>query len=69
MHHRVNILGTQVSSITASDLFSDFKAAIQNKKLIQVAITPVNSILAAHKNPKCKRHTMLPTMCFVMACL
>ncbi len=52
MHQRVNILGIQVSSITTSDLFSDFKAAIQNKKLIQVAITPVNSILAAYKNPQ-----------------
>jgi N-acetylglucosaminyldiphosphoundecaprenol N-acetyl-beta-D-mannosaminyltransferase len=52
MHQRVNILGTQVSSITTSDLLADFKAAIQNKKLIQVAITPVNSILAAHKNPQ-----------------
>ena len=52
MHQRVNILGTQVSSITTSDLLADFKVAIQNKKLIQVAITPVNSILAAHKNPQ-----------------
>jgi N-acetylglucosaminyldiphosphoundecaprenol N-acetyl-beta-D-mannosaminyltransferase len=52
MHQRVNILGTQVSSITTSDLLADFKAAIQTKKLIQVAITPVNSILAAHKNPQ-----------------
>ena len=50
MYQRVNILGTQVSTITTSDLFSDFKVAIQNKKFIQVAITPVNSILAAHKN-------------------
>ena len=52
MHQRVNILGTQVSSISSSDLLADFKVAIQNKKLIQVAITPVNSILAAHKNPQ-----------------
>ena len=52
MHQRENILGTQVSSISTSDLFSDFKSAIQHKKLIQVAITPVNSILAAHKNPQ-----------------
>ena len=52
MHQHVNILGTQVSSITTSDLLADFKVAIQKKKLIQVAITPVNSILAAHKNPQ-----------------
>ena len=52
MHQRVNILGTEVSSISSSDLLADFKVAIQNKKLIQVAITPVNSILAAHKNPQ-----------------
>jgi len=52
MHQRVNILGTQVSSISSSDLLADFKTAIQAKKLIQVAITPVNSILAAYKNPQ-----------------
>jgi N-acetylglucosaminyldiphosphoundecaprenol N-acetyl-beta-D-mannosaminyltransferase len=52
MHQRVNILGTQVSSITALDLLADFKVAIQAKKLMQVAITPVNSILAAYKNPQ-----------------
>ena len=50
MHQRVNILGTQVSSISSSDLLDAFKFAIQAKKLIQVAITPVNSILAAYKN-------------------
>ncbi len=50
MHQRVNILGTQVSSISSSDLLAAFKNAIQEKKLIQVAITPVNSILAAYKN-------------------
>ena len=50
MHQRVNILGTQVSSISSTDLLADFKVAIQNKKLMQVAITPVNSILAAYKN-------------------
>ena len=52
MHQRVNILGTQVSSISSTDLLADFKVAIQAKKLMQVAITPVNSILAAYKNPQ-----------------
>ena len=52
MHQRVNILGTEVSSISSSDLLDAFKTAIQAKKLIQVAITPVNSILAAYKNPE-----------------
>ena len=52
MHQRVNILGTEVSSISSSDLFDAFKISIQEKKLIQVAITPVNSILAAYKNPQ-----------------
>jgi len=52
MHQRVNILGTQVSSISSSDLLVAFKMAIQAKKLMQVAITPVNSILAAYKNPQ-----------------
>jgi N-acetylglucosaminyldiphosphoundecaprenol N-acetyl-beta-D-mannosaminyltransferase len=52
MHQRVNILGTQVSSISSTDLIDAFKMAIQVNKLIQVAITPVNSILAAYKNPQ-----------------
>ncbi len=52
MHQRVNILGTEVSSISSADLLDAFKTAIQAKKLIQVAITPVNSILAAYKNPE-----------------
>ena len=52
MNQRVNILGTQVSSISSSDLLAAFKSAIQEKKLTQVAITPVNSILAAYKNPQ-----------------
>ncbi len=33
-------------------MLADLKGAIQNKKLVQVAITPVNSILAAYKNPE-----------------
>lgn len=52
MHPRVNILGTHVSSISASDLLAAFKAAILDKQTIQVAITPVNSILAAYNNPQ-----------------
>jgi N-acetylglucosaminyldiphosphoundecaprenol N-acetyl-beta-D-mannosaminyltransferase len=52
MHQRVNILGTQVSSISSSDILGAFKIAIQTKKITQVAITPVNSILAAYKNPQ-----------------
>ena len=54
MHQRVNILGIQVSSITTSDLLADLEAAIQNKKLVQVAITPVNSVLAAVKSEQVK---------------
>jgi N-acetylglucosaminyldiphosphoundecaprenol N-acetyl-beta-D-mannosaminyltransferase len=50
MHHKVDILGTEVSSIRSADLFAAFKSGIQQKQFIQVAITPVNSILAAYKN-------------------
>ncbi len=52
MHQRVNILGTYVSSISSTDLLAAFKAAIKEKQTLQVAITPVNSILAAYKNPQ-----------------
>ena len=50
MHTKVDILGTQVSSITALDLLAAFKSSILSKDFIQVAITPVNSLLAAYKN-------------------
>ena len=50
MHHKVDILGTQVSSIRSADLLAAFKSFIQQKQFIQVAITPANSILAAYKN-------------------
>lgn len=46
-HHRVNILGTPVSSLTMDELFSDWEAVIQKGENAQVCITPVNSILAA----------------------
>jgi N-acetylglucosaminyldiphosphoundecaprenol N-acetyl-beta-D-mannosaminyltransferase len=46
-HHKVNILGTPVSSLTMDELFSDWEAVIREGKKAQVCITPVNSILAA----------------------
>ena len=46
-HHKVNILGTPVSSLTMDELFSDWEAVIQQGQKAQVCITPVNSILAA----------------------
>ena len=46
-HHKVDILGTPVSSLTMDELFSDWEAVIQAGQKAQVCITPVNSILAA----------------------
>ncbi len=46
-HHKVNILGTPVSSLTMDELFSDWERVIKAGKKAQVCITPVNSILAA----------------------
>lgn len=46
-HHRVDILGTPVSSLTMDELFSDWESVIKEGKKAQVCITPVNSILAA----------------------
>lgn len=46
-HHKVDILGTPVSSLTMDELFSDWEAVIKEGKKAQVCITPVNSILAA----------------------
>ncbi len=54
MHTKVNILGIQVSSITNGNLLDAFSKAIANKQFTQVAITPVNSIVAALKDPKVK---------------
>lgn len=54
MHQKVDILGVQVSSIPSTFLLEEFKRMIHAKKFVQVAITPVNSILAAHKNPVVK---------------
>ena len=52
MHSKVSILGVNVSSINNNDLIKFFVSNIKDKKLVQVAITPVNSILAAYKDPK-----------------
>ena len=46
-HHRVDILGTPVSSLTMDELFRDWETVIQKGEKAQVCITPVNSILAA----------------------
>lgn len=46
-HHKVDILGTPVSSLTMDELFSDWERVIKGGEKTQVCITPVNSILAA----------------------
>jgi N-acetylglucosaminyldiphosphoundecaprenol N-acetyl-beta-D-mannosaminyltransferase len=46
-HHKVDILGTPVSSLTMDELFSDWESVIKSGEKAQVCITPVNSILAA----------------------
>jgi len=46
-HHKVDILGTPVSSLTMDELFADWESVIQEGQKAQVCITPVNSILAA----------------------
>jgi N-acetylglucosaminyldiphosphoundecaprenol N-acetyl-beta-D-mannosaminyltransferase len=46
-HHKVDILGTPVSSLTMDELFSDWEFVIKEGEKAQVCITPVNSILAA----------------------
>jgi len=46
-HHKVDILGTLVSSLTMDELFSDWDRVIKVGQKAQVCITPVNSILAA----------------------
>ena len=52
MHAKVNILGVQVSNITNQDLLDCFVEGIQQKQKLQVCITPVNSVLAAIKDPQ-----------------
>lgn len=54
MHPKVDILGIKVSSIAHNELLSEFKNLIHSKQFTQVAITPVNSILAAHQNAQVK---------------
>jgi N-acetylglucosaminyldiphosphoundecaprenol N-acetyl-beta-D-mannosaminyltransferase len=54
MQSKVNILGVQVSSITNANLLDAFSEAIAKKQFTQVAITPVNSIVAALKDEKVK---------------
>lgn len=46
-HHKVDILGTPVSSLTMDKLFSNWERVIKAGEKVQVCITPVNSILAA----------------------
>ncbi|MHA8090257.1 WecB/TagA/CpsF family glycosyltransferase [Aquirufa antheringensis] len=46
-HHKVDILGTPVSSLRMDELFRDWETVIKEGKKVQVCITPVNSILAA----------------------
>ena len=46
-HHKVDILGTPVSSLTMDELFSDWESVIKAGEKVHVCITPVNSILAA----------------------
>lgn len=46
-HHKVDILGTPVSSLTMDELFSNWERVIKAGEKVQVCITPVNSILAA----------------------
>jgi N-acetylglucosaminyldiphosphoundecaprenol N-acetyl-beta-D-mannosaminyltransferase len=52
MHQKVNILGVQISSISNDNLLAAFTQHILYKEKKQVCITPVNSILAAYKNPQ-----------------
>ena len=54
MHHKVNILGVEISSISNDDLLSSITQDIIQKQKKQVCITPVNSVLAAFKNEQVK---------------
>lgn len=50
MDQKVNILGVHINSLYRQELLSFFTECIRRAQKIQVAITPVNSILAAYKN-------------------
>jgi len=52
MHSKVNILGVKVSNIANNDLLDTLAQCIHEKKKVQVCITPVNSVLAAIKDPE-----------------
>lgn len=52
MNDRVNILGTEVSRYNLSETIEMMSDAIQNRKKLRIAVTPVNCILWARKNFK-----------------
>ena len=52
MHSKVNILGVKVSNIANNDLLDTLTHCIHEKQKVQVCITPVNSVLAAIKDPE-----------------
>jgi len=54
MHTKVDILGIQVSSILLDHLLLECSDIIYNNAKASICITPVNSILAATKNPMVK---------------
>ena len=52
MHSKVNILGVKVSNIANNELLDTLAGCIHEKQKVQVCITPVNSVLAAIKDPQ-----------------
>jgi N-acetylglucosaminyldiphosphoundecaprenol N-acetyl-beta-D-mannosaminyltransferase len=52
MHTKVNILGVNVSSISKDELNNLVTNCIKDKQKMQICITPVNSVLAAIKEPQ-----------------
>ena len=52
MHSKVNILGVNVSNIANNELLDTLAKRIREKQKVQVCITPVNSVLAAIKDPE-----------------
>lgn len=52
MHSKVNILGVKVSNIANNELLDTLTQCIHEKQKVQVCITPVNSVLAAIKDPQ-----------------
>jgi len=52
MHTKVNILGVNVSSISKDELNNLVTNCIKDKQKMQICITPVNSVLAALKEPQ-----------------